>query len=132
MISVGVLINGCEKSNIQKSKLSGLWIEAVNKLDTIDFNETSPESSFNLKRGLIKVNDSFVPDYGSGYYGYELLDNDSISLCYSVSSSCIIGVLNSYSKYYFQLFNTDSIKIGNFYNPKIDHNNIITFYKAKL
>ena len=131
IICLTILINGCEKPDKGESKLKGTWVEVKEETDTIAFNEFSSEPRFHLRRGLIKMNDYLLPNYGSGPYGYELTESDSISLCYSLSSSCITGLSDSYSKYYFRLISNDTMKIGNFYNPDIRSDEILTFSKIK-
>ncbi len=131
IVGLIVLINGCEKTDKPESGLTGTWIEITEESDTIDFNEFVLESIFNLRRGLVLVNEYWLPDYGSGFYSYELLEIDSIALCYSLSSSCVSGLTNSYSKYYFKLIDNETFNISNFYKPDISPKEILTFSRIE-
>jgi hypothetical protein len=129
--SLIILISGCEKTDNLKSELTGTWIEIIEKSDTIAFTEFNSKPMFNLKRDLILLDDHWLPNYGSGFYTYVLLEKDSIALCYSLSSSCVSGLPNSYSKYFYKLIDNDKFIISNFYNPDISPNEILTFSKIE-
>jgi len=131
IISQFILMNGCAKSDNSELVITGTWIEISEKSDTIDFTKFGSELALNLRRGLVLINDYWLPNYGSGFYAYELQESDSIALCYSLSSSCISGLPKSYSKYFFKLSNNNTFKITNFYNPDISPNTIFTFSRIE-
>ena len=124
-------MNGCEKSDNSESEITGTWIEITEKSDTIDFTKFGIEIALNLRRGLVLINDYWLPNYGSGFYACELLESDSIALCYSLSSSCVSGLPKSYSKYFFKWSDKNTFIISNFYNPDISPNAIFTFSRIE-
>lgn len=113
------LLVSCEKNNIEKVPIDGIWIEATHKTDTIVFD--NQHTLFNLNRGTEIRNGYLLPKYLSGQYSYEII-NDSISLRWLLSSS---SNGNNYN------FNVDSkngqIKIGNFFVDSLNKNVILTF-----
>jgi hypothetical protein len=116
-----IISTSCDKNDIEKSPIDGVWIEANHKTDTLVFDTQS--TAFNLNRGTEVINGYLLPKYHSGLYMYEL-ENDSISLKWLFSSS-------SYGRnYYLKLdLKNNQIKIGNFFVDSIGSNEILTFTK---
>ena len=114
-----IVSTSCERENIEKSQIDGVWIETTHKMDTIVFENSY--SGMTLKRGTEITNGYLLPKYLSGPYSYEI-KNDSISLHWMASSS-------SYSiNHYFDLDpKNNEIKIGNFFIDSIKSDAVLTF-----
>lgn len=123
IVLVLIVSTSCERENIEKSQIDGVWIETTHKMDTIVFENT--HSGMILKRGTEIRNGYLLPKYSSGPYSYEI-KNDSISLHWMASSS-------SYSiNHYFDLDSKNNeIKIGNFFIDSIISDAVLTFKKVQ-
>jgi hypothetical protein len=128
-------LTGCDVKNKNFADnpltINGTWVEITKKSDTIDFTEFGSKPALNLRRGLVLINGYQIPDYGSGFYAYEILKSDSIGLCYVLSSSCVNTVPISYSKYFFKLIDRNTFIICNFYNPGLSPDTIFTFSRIE-
>jgi hypothetical protein len=120
---VFILSTGCNTESVVKSSLSGVWIEATHKIDTLAFNNQF--QGFSLNRGReVRVGYS-LPKEHSGSYTYEL-KADSISLLWSASD------YNKGTNYYFKTdLKNNQLKIENFYVDSIGRNEILTFIKIQ-
>ena len=118
-----LLLTGCNTDSVIKSSLSGVWIEATHKTDTLVFNNQL--QGFSLNRGReVRVGYS-LPKEHSGPYTYEL-KNDSITLLWSASD------YNKGTNYYFKSdLKNSQLKIGNFYVDSIGKIEILTFIKIQ-
>jgi hypothetical protein len=126
-----LFIIACEKnSEYSNFELMGTWLEQADRTDTLDFTKFGSDLAINLRRGSEFHNGYLLPKYGAGYYAYELIGSDTIGLCYFLSSSCIKGLPNSYTKYYFQKVKENTFKISNFYNPD-NSEEVLTFSRLK-
>ncbi len=123
IVLVFIVATSCDKENIEKSQIDGVWIETTHKTDTLVFENT--HSGMTLKRGTEIRNGYLLPKYSSGPYSYEI-KNDSISLHWMASSS-------SYSiNHYFDLDSKNNeIKIGNFFIDSIKSDAVLTFKKVQ-
>src|SRR5512145_821856 len=118
LTSLLIFLIACEShSEITDSELKGTWIEQADRMDTIDFTLFGSDIVLNLRRGSEFQNGYLLPKYGSGHYAYELMGRDTIGLCGFLSSSCISGLPESYTRYYFKKVNEITFQIQNFYNP---------------
>ena len=118
IVAVVLSCIGCKKEDIHSNELTGTWIEATDKADTLVFFGTE---SFMLNRGKEMSNGHILPKYGSGIYEYKL-QNDSISL-YNSISSCYC-----FNNYYFEIKN-GTLKIGDFYRKNLTQQGTLTFVK---
>jgi len=118
-----LLLTGCNTESVIKSSLSGVWIEATHKTDTLVFNNQL--QGFSLNRGREVRNGYSLPKEHSGPYTYEL-KNDSITLLWSASD------YNKGTNYYFKSdLKNSQLKIGNFYVDSIGKIEILTFIKIQ-
>ncbi|MCH7658758.1 MAG: hypothetical protein IIB05_10630 [Bacteroidetes bacterium] len=95
------ILLGCEKSDIFDeyvpiSHIDGVWIENINKSDTINFDNWHNPDIFELKRGIEYRNGYYLPKKHSGPYEYKI-SKDSISLQNLLSSS------RCWETYYFRV-----------------------------
>jgi hypothetical protein len=123
IVFVCLLSTGCNTEPVEKSSLSGVWIEVTHKTDTLVFNNQF--QGFSLNRGReIKYGYS-LPKEHSGPYTYEL-KADSISLLWLASD------YNKGTNYYFKSdLKNNLLKIGNFYVDSIARNEVLTFSKIQ-
>jgi len=125
VISLVIIMIGCEKSNETELELRGDWIELISQKDTILFDDWDAENVFAFRRGYELVNGYMLPKYGSGIYSYKL-KKDSIMLNNMVSSC------NCYPAYYFHINSTrDTFQIGNFYDTSSVSTQLKTFFKIR-
>ncbi len=118
-----VVISTSCSHNVEQSQLSGVWIEATHKTDTMVFENSS--KGFVLNRGKEVVNGYLLPKIHSGPYLYEL-KNDSIALINQLSGN------SKRINYYFKLdLIMNQFKIGNFYVDSIGKTEILTFSKIR-
>ena len=118
-----LLLTGCNTESVVKSSLSGVWIEATHKTDTLVFNNQF--QGFSLNRGREVRYGYSLPKGHSGPYTYEL-KADSISLLWSASDN------NKGTNYYFNPdLNNSQLKFGNFYVDSIGNNEVLTFSKIQ-
>lgn len=108
----------CKKEDVNISELTGTWIEATDKEDTLVFRSSE---NFTLNRGKEMRDGHILPKYGSGIYEYKL-QNDSISL-YNQTSSCYC-----FNSYYFGMKN-GTLKVGDFYKKNPAQQETLTFVK---
>jgi len=114
---------GCNTDPVEKSSLSGVWIEATHKTDTLVFNNQF--QGFSLNRGREVRNGYSLPKEHSGPYTYEL-KADSISLLWSASD------YNKGMNYYFNPdLKNSRLEIGNFYVDSIGKIEILSFIKIQ-
>jgi hypothetical protein len=123
IVFVGILSTGCKNETVDTSSLTGVWIEATHKADTLVFN--NQPLGLILKRGYEVRNGYYLPKAHSGPYTYEI-KNDSINLLWLGSDS------NKGTVYYFKSdLNNKLLKIGNFYDDNSGSNEILTFTKIQ-
>jgi hypothetical protein len=121
IVIVVLLSTGCNNETVDTSSLSGVWIEATHKEDTLVFNNQPP--GLILKRGYEVINGYFLPKAHSGPYTYEI-KNDSVTLHWLGSD------YNKGTEYYFKTdLKNKLLKIGNFYDDNTGSNEILTFTK---
>lgn len=114
----------CQKEVMQKSPLSGTWVEISMKTDTIEFlpEYESTNPILWLKRG--KNNHNLPKEY-SGPYTYELHEN-TISLNWFLSSN------SGYHAYYFELAqDRKEFKIVNFFDKPYENKDTLVFQLIK-
>lgn len=117
-----IIATSCNENNIEDAKLSGVWVEVNQKTDTLIFGIN--DGMLGLYRGTEIRDGALLPKYHSGLYMYQIT-NDSISLQWAASSS-----FNT-NKYYFEAdLKTRKIKIGNFFDNRINNGEILTFKKV--
>ncbi len=119
----------CQKNQLPKSPLSGIYIEMEKKTDTIVFESVyeGQHPVFELKRGFRISEGYLLPDYYSGYYNYTI-SRDSISLYWFLSSG------SAQSWYFKSLPEENKLIIGNFFkNPEnsADEKDTLVFTRIK-
>ena len=114
----------CETNNPPYTKLKGMWVENVNRKDTLVFNNfDSQGGTFWLTNGLELRDGYMLPKAGSGPYIYKF-SNDSIQIYCGYSSTLI------FKPYYYKLNATvDVLQIGNFYNSGLHNTTRMTFVR---
>jgi hypothetical protein len=118
-IIVSLTLSCCTSDNI--SPLSGRWVDINTKTDTLTFGSVGGQEHMVLGRGK-EVRDGFsLPKYGSGPYQYELLQGDTISLRWSLSSN------SNFHTYYFKQIG-HQLSIGDFFDTRTS-GSILTFAK---
>ena len=123
IVFVCLLSTGCNTEPVEKSSLSGVWIEVTHKTDTLVFNNQF--QGFSLNRGREIRYGYSLPKEHSGPYTYEL-KADSISLLWLASD------YNKGMNYYFKSdLKNNLLKIGNFYVDSIARNEVLTFSKIQ-
>ena len=118
------LTNSCSKFDVQKDEeFNNVWVEEINRLDTITFNINKKEGHLVLNRGVEIRNGYLLPKWGAGPYSYTI-SSYSISLI-SGYSECRC------SEHY--LFKPDHQKrsfiIGNFFAENSSDPEQLTFIK---
>lgn len=107
------ILVGCEESYVFDeyvpiSHMDGVWIEHINKLDTINFDNWHNPDIFELQRGFEYRNSYYLPKKHSGPYEYKI-SKDSISIRNLLSSSLY------FETHYFRVNKThDAFIIGDF------------------
>lgn len=123
-----LMISGvCQKSEIKKSPVTGIWNENMNKSDSLIFlpEYDGQNPIFHLKRGFDLNDATRLPKPLSGPYWYNL-DEDKISINWFLSSDL------RYHSYYFWLSSDKTIlRIGNFFGSSESQNDTLTFIKVK-
>lgn len=132
-LTTGLIIVACQKdpepyvfpdpSTLPKG-LTGTWIEASKRIDTIVFTSNSDTGMFWLYRGYRMVNGYQIPAIGSGDYDFRIIP-DSIRIRWGLSSAL------EPATYYFK-FNDSYliIKIGHFTSFTVNEDPL-TFRKIK-
>jgi hypothetical protein len=122
------MISGfCQKSEIKKSPIIGIWIEKINKSDSLIFlpEYDGQNPIFQLKRGFDQNDRTRLPKPLSGPYWYKL-DTNRISISWFLSSDA------RYHSYYFWLSSDKTrIRIGNFFGDNKSQKDTLTFIKVK-
>ena len=95
---------------VAKGPVAGVWIESINRTDTLDFDRLAP-TSFMFGRGTEVIDGIKKRKSGIGFYRYHIR-NDRISLQWCFSS------IISDEEYYFKLMG-DTIIMENFYDKDL-------------
>jgi hypothetical protein len=119
----------CQKVQLNKSPLSGTYVEMEKKTDTLVFHEEYDGQNpvFELIRGYRIADGYKLPDYFSGPYNYNISGN-SISLFWFLSSG-------SFMSYYFEnIPEENKLIIGNFFKDpenSVAEKDTLVFVKAE-
>jgi hypothetical protein len=95
---------------VAKGFVAGVWIESINRTDTLDFDRLAP-TSFMFGRGTEVIDGIKKHKSGIGFYRYHIRNN-RISLQWCFSS------IISDEEYYFKLM-SDTIIMENFYDKDL-------------
>ncbi|MFX1256156.1 MAG: hypothetical protein ACFFCZ_31405 [Promethearchaeota archaeon] len=126
LILIASIVVFCERTP-SGILLVGSWLEITEKNDTIDFTQFTSQQAINLRREYELQNGHWTQKGGMFYYF--LLNSDSIALNSIYSSICPDPDPNCYPHHHFKLISDDMFEIGNFYNLKLSHHEILTFSK---
>jgi hypothetical protein len=118
-----IALIGCSEDNNPTADLTGVWVDEVTSVDTLEFLKFDDGSTLmNLKRGRAIYDGVDLPKIGSGLYSY-LLQDKSIALRYSFSS-------DSRDNDYFFDQKGKKLEIGKFFQSD-NPNTILVFRKVK-
>lgn len=118
-----ITLIGCSEENSPTADLTGLWVDELTSVDTLEFLKFDDGSTLmNLKRGRALYNGVDLPKIGSGMYSY-LLQDKSISLHYSFSSD------SRRSDYFFEQ-KGKMLEIGKFFQSD-NPNDVLVFRKVR-
>jgi hypothetical protein len=113
-----IALIGCSEENNPTADLTGVWVDEVTSVDTLEFLKFDDGSTLmNLKRGRSLYNGVDLPKIGSGMYSY-LLQDKSISLHYSFSSD------SRRSDYFFEQ-RGKILEIGKFFQSDNPNSNLV-------
>lgn len=116
-----ILLIACKKESTETDNLTGVWIESLERLDTISFVSFADTKEKFLDLKVPKeANGSFK--YGTGNYSMKI-KTDSVNLYWMLSAS-------SLTKYYYFKSNPNSFDIGNFYKYDVT-DSVLHFEKLK-
>jgi hypothetical protein len=101
----------CQKSEFKKAPLTGTWIEAIHKTDTIYFKPEydGQHPIFWLGRISRPAEGMTLPGYNTGPYWYKLGEKN-ISVDWFLSSG------SDFKSYYFEITDNSHLKIGDFFS----------------
>jgi hypothetical protein len=117
----------CQKVELKKSPIKGVWVEKSNKSDTLIFlaEYDGQNPIFQLKRGFDPNDKSKLPKSLSGPYWYQLGDN-RILINWFLSSD------SKFHSYYFWLAeNQSKLMIGNFFKDDQSKKDTLIFIEEK-
>jgi len=131
IVAISLLLGSCMKDNFLnsgnyidiKNLIGGAWVETSQKTDTLIFID---QSTLLLNRGIEMSGGYQVPKAPSGFYRYEI-DNNNILLHWVVSSN------SNGENYLFKLdLVNDKIQVGNFFMNSKSKDAILTFSRVYL
>ncbi|PTB97423.1 hypothetical protein C9994_02945 [Marivirga lumbricoides] len=122
LIFIAILFGCSETESITKQiPLEGKWVEVNTQTDTLTFGDFEGQELMNLGRGKEMSDGALIPKRRSGFYEYQLLGNDQISLHWVFSAN------SAFNNYYFKQ-SGDSLLLENFYD-NFTSSSLLTFKK---
>lgn len=125
--SIDTAVLAVPKQGMKQAPLTGMWVESVLKLDTLEFASEYDGQfpHFALKRKAQIIDGNAVPGWHSGLYSYKLGEN-SISTQWSLSSN------SEFSRFYFNMDQSgNEFKIENFFADSTEMSDTLTFQRIK-
>lgn len=120
MLPVLLFFWSCRKDITEPVQISGTWIEASARQDTLVFGY---DNLLELKRGKQLMTTFLLPKANSGLYKYTL-KADSIGLDYLLSNTTV-------SKHYYFKMEENKLSIGDFYQKYPGQSRLLAFERME-